>query len=151
CACLVDPAAHAPVPRPPNDGADPVRTLYPPSGGSRAMPMPSSQASWGWLALAGLCLACNTGQLTSEDCGTDLQLCTQTHFECSSLSMVDTCGQHRLVQSCGQCAAGRMCGGQTPGRCSPGGPDSCLPESDAQLCSRLAVACGPLSAEDNCG
>lgn len=29
--------------------------------------------------------------------------------------------------------------------------DGCAPETDAELCSRLTIACGPFTAEDNCG
>lgn len=32
-----------------------------------------------------------------------------------------------------------------------GGPDTCVPESDDEMCQRLAFECGPLMAEDNCG
>ncbi|WP_437709764.1 right-handed parallel beta-helix repeat-containing protein [Sorangium sp. So ce448] len=32
-----------------------------------------------------------------------------------------------------------------------GPPPECVPETDAQLCSRLARSCGPLSANDSCG
>jgi hypothetical protein len=96
------------------------------------------------------CGACEGGQAcianrcecTGE---TDARLCAAAGYECGTFSLTDRCGRIRAVR-CGSCAATESCGGGgAVGRCA------CLPETDAELCTSAAAACGAITVTDRCG
>jgi YVTN family beta-propeller protein len=72
----------------------------------------------------------------------ETSFCARLGKNCGTVTANDTCGARRTVPSCGTCNYPQTCG--TNNVCS------CAPESDAALCSRLGISCGPVTNNDNC-
>ncbi len=79
---------------------------------------------------------------------TDATLCAGLGANCGLSSATDRCGELRTV-SCGTCSGGESCGGA--GVANQCGAGTCVAESDAAFCERLARSCGSVSGGDNCG
>ncbi len=75
----------------------------------------------------------------------DAQFCADNAATCGPLTAMDpVCGVERTV-NCGACTMPETCGGGgTPNACG------CM-ETDAAFCSRLALNCGTVAANDACG
>ncbi len=76
---------------------------------------------------------------------TDDALCRNARKECDGFDTVDGCGARRTIATCGGCAAPLQCGAQTPNVCG------CKAETDAAVCLRLGLNCGPVTTRDTCG
>jgi len=92
--------------------------------------------------------AADAGQDEGEPCDaeSDAEMCERFGYICGALTETDNCGATRVIESCGDvatvCNSFQTC---VAGACS------CTPESDAGMCQRLSVECGPLNDFDNCG
>lgn len=77
------------------------------------------------------------------DGGCTPKTCSGLLKNCGAVS--DGCGG---MLSCGDCYLPSLCGwGGAANRCGTG---SCIQETDAEFCTRLAKNCGPVTARDNC-
>lgn len=99
----------------------------------------------------GTCTAPETcsGSGIANVCGcnaeTDAAFCARLGKNCDAVTAADNCGATRTA-SCGTCPTGKSCGG--------GGASNvcgCMMETDAQLCTKYAVSCGPVTIMDSCG
>lgn len=95
------------------------------------------------LLLAAACGPTRGGR-GEEDCSPDS--CDARGKDCGEID--DGCGD---TIDCGTCTDGATCGGGGVANVC-GKPGSCTPETDAQLCARHGLQCGPVNgAPDNCG
>ena len=79
---------------------------------------------------------------------TDAEFCAYAGKNCGLYSGFDRCQESRSA-NCGDCAGEETCGGtDIPNVC---GVPPCIPETDNELCDRMAIDCGDLTADDNCG
>ncbi len=88
--------------------------------------------------------------LASHECRckeTDEEACARLGYDCGAdLLILDRCGQPRTVTcggSMGGCPAYQTCGLTSPNKCA-------CNESDADMCLRYRVVCGPFSSTDYC-
>jgi hypothetical protein len=79
----------------------------------------------------------------------DSAFCQRLGKNCGMVSAVDLCEETRTVD-CGACSGQQACGaGGVENVC--GDPGQCQPETDAEMCTRLAAECGGVVGTDNCG
>ncbi len=95
-----------------------------------------------------MCGSCSQGTCNQNKCDcaqqSDAQFCAEQGAECGTVSGTDACSNPRTTD-CGECTGGDQCDELT-NTCKP-----CDPESDAEFCGRLGIACGPYTGTDNCG
>lgn len=87
---------------------------------------------------------------TNEECvpESNAELCVKLGKNCGTVTTDDRCDESRTVE-CGACPEGDECGLNEPNVCGTPIP-GCEPEHEKELCGRLGLDCGTVTAEDNC-
>lgn len=75
----------------------------------------------------------------------DADFCSRLGKACGAVTDDDNCGSSRSVASCGTCTESDTC---AENQCTSG---TCVPEADADFCTRLGKNCGTTTGTDNCG
>lgn len=76
---------------------------------------------------------------------TEAEFCGRIGKTCGQQSAPDNCGKPRTVASCGECEPRFVCD-SAKGECV----DTCVSESNDDLCARLKRHCGEYRGKDNC-